>query len=62
MIEEPHKRYLVFAFAKFYPIGGFKDFQDSFDTIEEAKAANFGVFNFIQIYDRVEGVLIEVNQ
>lgn len=31
------KRYLVFAYWAYYPIGGWHDFQDSFDTLEEAR-------------------------
>jgi hypothetical protein len=31
------KRYLLFAFDKYYPKGGWEDFIGSFDTIEECK-------------------------
>ncbi len=31
------KRYLLFSGSNFYPIGGWNDFQTSFDTIEEAE-------------------------
>lgn len=32
------KRYLLFAYPEYYPSGGFKDFRNSFNTIEEANA------------------------
>jgi hypothetical protein len=30
------KRYLLFTFGNYYPCGGFEDYKDSFNTIEEA--------------------------
>jgi hypothetical protein len=30
------KRYLLFTFGNYYPCGGFEDYIDSFNTIEEA--------------------------
>jgi hypothetical protein len=30
------KRYLLFTFGNYYPFGGFEDYVDSFDTIEDA--------------------------
>ena len=30
------KRYLLFTFANYYPCGGFEDYIDVFDTIEDA--------------------------
>ena len=30
------KRYLLFTFQNYYPCGGFEDYINSFDTIEEA--------------------------
>lgn len=33
------KRYLMFAGSEYYPAGGWGDFVDSYDTIDEAKAA-----------------------
>ena len=32
------KRFLVFAGDAYYPEGGMYDFQDDFDTLEEAKS------------------------
>lgn len=31
------RRYLLFAFAQYYPCGGWSDFEGSFDTVEEAR-------------------------
>lgn len=31
------KRYAVFIFAQYYPIGGMKDYKASFDSVEAAK-------------------------
>jgi hypothetical protein len=33
------KRYLVFTFHTYYPIGGMDDFLGDFDTLDEASAA-----------------------
>ena len=33
------KRYLLFAGYKYYPGGGWKDFENDYDTIEEAENA-----------------------
>ncbi len=33
------KRYLLFAFNEYYPGGGWNDFQGSFGTLEEVRAA-----------------------
>jgi hypothetical protein len=33
------KRYILFSFDQFYPIGGLRDIKDSFDTLEEVKLA-----------------------
>jgi hypothetical protein len=30
------KKYLLFNYSNYYPGGGFNDFEDSFDTIQEA--------------------------
>lgn len=30
------KKYIVFGYDQFYPLGGMMDFQDDFDTLEEA--------------------------
>ena len=33
------KRYLLFTYERYYPLGGFCDFEGDYATIEEAKAA-----------------------
>jgi hypothetical protein len=30
------KKYLLFNYSNYYPAGGFNDFENSFDTIEQA--------------------------
>lgn len=47
------RRFLVFGFAVFYPQGGFKDFEDSFDTKEEA-------INFIDKEEHYEGQRFQI--
>jgi hypothetical protein len=32
------KRFLLFAYSDYYPQGGMNDFEESFDTLEDAKA------------------------
>lgn len=36
MREPRFKRYIVFAFAHYYPEGGLDDVRGSFDTVDEA--------------------------
>lgn len=46
------KRFLLFAFDKYYPLGGMRDFVNSFDSLCEAKDAALVLQNdIIQIYD-----------
>lgn len=52
------KRYLVFTYDCYYPLGGWDDFRDSFDTIEEAKACNDGR-DMRDIVDTETGELVE---
>lgn len=60
----PHKRYLVFAFEDYYPGGGLVDCEASFDTEQECADYILGTNNFSsfhwQVYDRIEGVEIDV--
>lgn len=35
-----YKKYIVFHFEQFYPIGGLEDIVGSFDTLEEAEAVS----------------------
>lgn len=34
-----YKKFILFQYESYYPSGGLSDIADSFDTIEEAKAA-----------------------
>ena len=53
------KRYLVFGCYIQYPYGGLDDLKGSFDSAQEARDyANSPIYDFIEIYDRIEGVLI----
>lgn len=46
------KRFLVFSYDTYYPCGGMGDFQDDFDTLEEATAFCLTLNDdWIQIYD-----------
>ena len=60
----PHKRYLVFEYHDYYPMGGINDCVASFDT--EQECANFiaprmhDCFLNWEVYDRIEGVDVEV--
>lgn len=52
-----YKKYLVFAFEQYYPRGGFSDFKNSYDTIEEAQAEGRKQIkkyyqDYVQIIDR----------
>lgn len=54
------KRFLVFAYDRYYPSGGWNDFKDSFDTYEEAEAyatslKDNKVFDFSHVVDTVIG-------
>lgn len=50
------KRYLVFDFDLYNPVGGIYDRKESFDTISECfEFLKNQTGSFQQIYDRVEG-------
>ncbi len=57
------KRYLLFMGMHYYPFGGWKDFKDSFDTIEEAqqhfKDANLDSIAWYQIVDTSTWEIVE---
>ena len=59
-INWPHKRFLVFAFAEYYPGGALDDLVGDFDTEEEALVFKdgLGYKDFIVIYDRVSGLVV----
>jgi len=57
---ENDKRFLVFGCDKYYPLGGISDLIGSFDTIEEAReAVKEDSSDFWDIYDRIEGEIVE---
>lgn len=33
------KRYLIFAYGQYYPSGGWSDFKESYDSLEDAQTA-----------------------
>lgn len=48
------KRFIVFSGLQYYPEGGMSDFDDSFDTLDEAK--NFLLehrYDWAHVYDTV---------
>lgn len=58
---ERARRYLAFAFSTYYPGGGWKDFQGSFDSLKEAqkhlktiKPEN----DWFQVFDTETGILV----
>ncbi len=59
---EKDKRYLVFTYSSYYPLGGMSDMKESFDTIEEAiEFIKKDDYDYKELYDRVEGVEINYN-
>lgn len=55
-----HKRYLVFTYDTYYPLGGLDDMVDSFDDL--AKAIEFcqkQLNDYVELYDRIEGVQLD---
>ncbi|MDB4312157.1 hypothetical protein N9937_01880 [bacterium] len=59
-------RFWVFSIAKYYPAGGFNDFDKGFDTLEEVyeyiaeeeREERYIYSNMIQIFDSKDKVLI----
>ena len=50
------KRFVVFAFDDFYPVGGTGDISASFDTLDEARRyARHLRYDNLEILDRIEG-------
>lgn len=50
------KRYAVFGFEGYYPSGGWNDFLESFDTVEEAlKRAKESFYSNVQVVDLLTG-------
>ena len=52
----PLERYLVFAYDRHYPAGGWGDFQGSFPDLESARACGEGAgYDYYEIIDRETG-------
>ena len=51
--ESKMKRYLVFAYDKYYPVGGWDDFKKCFDTLEEAERFQLQLshYDYVEIID-----------
>jgi hypothetical protein len=48
-----YKKFILFLYDQYYPGGGLSDIDDSFDTLEEAKAAALKRYrDFREIVDR----------
>jgi len=55
------KQYLVFIFSRFYPLGGWEDFQTSTDNISSAKIyglSNLDSMDTLQIVDSHTGKIV----
>mgnify|MGYP000952030523 CR=1 FL=1 len=70
MDNTPHKRYLVFAGVNYQSCGGLDDLSGDYDNLDEAvnecKRLDIELlrpkkdpYGWIQLYDRLEGVLID---
>ena len=44
-------QFALFAGDNYYPSGGFHDFVDSFDTVDEAKAYLTAIYDWAEIID-----------
>ena len=54
------KKYLLFCGYNYYPSGGFRDFQSSHDTEQEAeKAALKTKFTWYQVVDAESGAMLK---
>ncbi len=54
------KRFLLFAGDQYYPCGGWRDFQGSFDTLEEALAKAADIHHdWFQIVDSQSGCIVK---
>lgn len=59
------KSYLLFAFDKYYPVGGWDDYRGAYATLEEAwkGAANeFRGYQFYQIVDLTTLAVVATNR
>lgn len=60
------KRFILFAYSHYYPLGGWHDFRGAFDTIEEAVAARKAKadkYDYAEwhVFDSVEMRIVEGN-
>lgn len=58
------KQYLLFAYDRHYPLGGWADFQEDFDTVEEAvekweEYKKGKIYENAQIVDITDGSVVE---
>ncbi len=59
MKTHTHKRFLLFSYADYYPLGGMEDLFGTYDTAEEAIEAIVTIEicdDNVIIYDRFEGL------
>ena len=51
--ENKMKRYLVFAYNKYCPVGGWDDFKKCFDTLEEVERFQLQLshYHYVEIID-----------
>lgn len=59
-VDPLHKRYLVFAFGRYYPQGGMNDVKAEADTEDGAfeLAKSFTNYEFVQVLDCVQRCVI----
>jgi hypothetical protein len=56
-------RFLLFSGDHFYPAGGWHDFQNSFDSLEEAKLADHtDKYEWSMIVDSTTGTIVDPPQ
>lgn len=67
LIPASINRYLLFYGDKYYPNGGWNDFQDSYNTIDEAKSQFYEAYNkdtlerrWGHIFDTVSDTIIKL--
>lgn len=55
------KKYLLFVYERYYPIGGMNDLRGSFDTIEEINLSDLKECEFYQIVNKETLEIIKTN-
>lgn len=62
LLEKPSpKRYWLFSYDEYYPAGGMCDFEDSFDSMEEAVLAKRSIdadWDFLETVDTLTGKIL----